>query len=205
MNIRHFKPVSIIVPYMFVLLTSCYPKSDVQDLYNRQAALEAREEALQANIDNLSKELEASLSQINQNVVKLESNQQKLTLDLQSMKMDTAIAEREMEREESRKNAKGPKADHDKSKPPVNTPEFLYSRAAASYEDGQYEDAILEYQKLIDTYPRDKRVPEAYLKQGLSLINLGRKQEAKYFLNALIDKYPNSKEAQVARNKLNSI
>ena len=90
-------------------------------------------------------------------------------------------------------------------KTPANTPEFIFSKADANYSDGQYEDAILEYQKLIDTYPKDKRVPAAYLKQGLSLINLGRKQEAKYFLNTLIDKYPDSKEAQTARDKLKTI
>lgn len=205
MNIRHYNPVSIIVSSLFILLAGCYPKSDVRDLQTRQTALEAREEALQANIDKLSKNLEESLSEINQNVVKLEINQQKLALDVQSMKMNNTIAERRIGKVENNKNAGSSKTGEDKAKPPVNTPEFLYSRAATSYEDSQYEDAILEYQKLIDTYPRDKRVPDAYLKQGLSLINLGRKQEAKYFLNTLIDKYPNSKEAQTARKKLDAI
>jgi TolA-binding protein len=205
MNIRYFKPVSIIIPSLLIFLAGCYPKSAVKELSDKQVALEAKEEALQANIDKLTRDLETGLSQINQNIAKLDSNQQKLALDIETMKKNNTMAEKRNGQAETKKNASSSKADQVKSKTPINTPEFLYSRAAASYDDGQYEDAILEYQKLIDTYPRDRRVPEAYLKQGLSLINLGRKQEAKYFLNTLIDKYPNSKEAQTARQKLDTI
>jgi TolA-binding protein len=205
MNIWQFKPFSIIVSSLLILLSGCYPQSDVQDLYDRQAALASKQADLEAKIDKLSNDLEAGLSQINQNIDKIESSQQKLALDFQAMKMNNAITERRIEQTETRRTTKNSKSAQAKPKTPANTPEFIYSRAAASYEDGRYEDAILEYQKLIDTYPKDKRIPEAYLKQGLSLINLGRKQEAKYFLNTLIDKYPNTEEARTAREKLKTI
>ena len=68
-----------------------------------------------------------------------------------------------------------------------------------------YEEAILEYQSLIDVYPRDSRVPLAYLKQGLSLMKLNKNEEAKLFLQTLVDKYPNSPEADEARKKISEL
>ncbi|MGI9553502.1 MAG: tetratricopeptide repeat protein, partial [Thermodesulfobacteriota bacterium] len=64
---------------------------------------------------------------------------------------------------------------------------------------------ILEYQGLIDVYPRDSRVPLAYLKQGLSLMKLNKNEEAKLFLQTLVDKYPNSPEADEARKKISEL
>lgn len=199
MKITSLKPISVITPLILIILAGCYPKTDeIQELYERQASLEAK-------IDKLTQEMETGLSGISQDIDKVEANQQKLALDVQILEMKNAAAAEQNGKTDARKNVKNGKNSQGKQKPPANTPEFLYSRAASNYSDGQYEDAILEYQKLIDTYPKDKRVPEAYLKQGLSLINLGRKQEAKYFLNTLIDKYPNSREAQTAREKLKTI
>jgi TolA-binding protein len=43
------------------------------------------------------------------------------------------------------------------------------------------------------------------LKQGLSLVNIGRKEEARIFLQTLIDKYPQSEEAKVAQQKLKEL
>jgi len=190
------KPISVIAPFILIILAGCYPKTDeIQELYERQTTLEAK-------IDKLSQDLEAGLSGINRNISEVEANQEKLAQDVQTLEMKKAAAAEKTGKAENRKNTKTGQV---KPNHPANTPEFIFSKAAANYNDGQYEDAILEYQKLIDTYPRDKRVPEAYLKQGLSLINLGRKQEAKYFLNTLIDKYPNSREARTAREKLKTI
>ena len=199
MKITRLKPISVITPLILIILAGCYPKTDeIQELYERQASLEAK-------IDKLTREMETGLSGISQDIDKVEASQQKLAQDVQILEMKNAVAAVNTGKTEARKNVKNGKSSQAKPKAPANTPEFIYSRAAASYDDGQYEDAILEYQKLIDTYPKDKRVPEAYLRQGLSLINLGRKQEAKYFLNTLIDKYPNSREARTAREKLKTI
>ncbi|MCL4245182.1 MAG: tetratricopeptide repeat protein, partial [Candidatus Dadabacteria bacterium] len=141
----------------------------------------------------------------------VESGQAKLARDIESMKVRNVVLKEKVDKVAAKKSAKKAKpasataAEAAKKVPSSNTPEVIYSRAVKSYNNGKFEDAILEYQRLIDTYPNDKRVPEAYLRQGMALINLGRTQEAKFFLNALIDKYPNSSEAQTAREKLNTI
>ena len=199
MNITSLKPISVIVPLMLIILAGCYPKTDgLQELYERQTALEAK-------IDKLSQELETGLNQISQDMDRVEGNQTKLAGDMLALKEKDTAADKRADKVPGKQNSKNSKSTEYKPKSPSNTPGALYTKAVTNYNDGRFEDAILDYQKLIDTYPRDKRVPEAYLKQGLSLINLGRKQEAKYFLNTLIDKYPNSQEAQTAREKLKTI
>ncbi|MEK6224635.1 MAG: tetratricopeptide repeat protein, partial [Thermodesulfobacteriales bacterium] len=70
---------------------------------------------------------------------------------------------------------------------------------------GEFEEAILEYQKFIDSYPKDDRVPLSYLKQGFSLIEIGREEEAKLFFQTLIDKYPRSEEASTAKEKIREL
>ncbi|MEM7007665.1 MAG: tol-pal system protein YbgF [Thermodesulfobacteriota bacterium] len=80
-----------------------------------------------------------------------------------------------------------------------------YWIAESYYRQGEFEEAILEYQKFIDSYPKDDRVPLSYLKQGLSLIEIGREEEAKLFFQTLIDKYPQSEEAKTAKEKIREL
>ncbi|HML96429.1 MAG TPA: tetratricopeptide repeat protein [Thermodesulfobacteriota bacterium] len=190
---------------LLFFLSGCYSnKEAVQELYDRQTALEAR-------MEELIKDVDAVLSKMDADIQAVESSQAKLARDIESMKEKNVVLKQKVDKVVAKKAAKKDKAASAsaaaaaKKEPPSNSPAMIYSRAVKSYNDGKFEDAILEYQRLIDTYPTDKRVPEAYLRQGMALINLGRKQEAKYFLNALIDKYPNSSEAQTAREKLNTL
>ena len=191
---------------LLFLLTGCYTdKEAVQELYDRQTVLETRMEQLVKDLDTILARLDADIQAV-------ESSQAKLVRDVESMREKNVNLKKEMEKAAAKKPAKkdskpdaAAAAPEAKKQPASNTPEVMYSKAVKSYNNGKFEDAILEYQRLIDTYPNDKRVPEAYLRQGMALINLGRTQEAKFFLNALIDKYPNSSEAQTAREKLNTI
>src|SRR5574341_2509159 len=86
--------------------------------------------------------------------------------------------------------------------PPAKSPDDLYRTAESYYREGKFEEAVLEFQRFIDTYPQDSRVPPSYLKQGLSLIKLGRQEEAKFFLETLVDKFPESEEAKIAKEEL---
>ena len=65
-----------------------------------------------------------------------------------------------------------------------------------------YERAILEYEKVIKNFPDGNKVAGAYLKQGLSFEKLGEKANARLILNQLIEKFPESNEASIARKKL---
>ena len=70
------------------------------------------------------------------------------------------------------------------------------------YNEQQYEKAILEYEKVVTTFPKGNKVPYALLKQGLSFQQLGDKTSARLFLQQVIRDYPNTNQARVARSKL---
>ena len=74
--------------------------------------------------------------------------------------------------------------------------------ADSYYRDKWYEKAILEYQKVIEKYPKGNKVPAALLKQGFAFSNLGEKANARLLLKELIKKYPSSHEAKIAEDKL---
>jgi tol-pal system protein YbgF len=73
------------------------------------------------------------------------------------------------------------------------------------YHEKWYEKAILEYQKVIEDYPKGKKTPSALLKQGLAFLNLGDNANAGLILKELIRKFPDSSEANVAKNKLKTL
>ncbi len=72
------------------------------------------------------------------------------------------------------------------------------------YREKWYEKAILEYQKVIENYPKGNKVPASLLKQGLAFYSMGDKANARLILNELITKYPHSREAKIAAKKLKS-
>ncbi|GAB6142860.1 tol-pal system protein YbgF [Desulfocicer niacini] len=77
--------------------------------------------------------------------------------------------------------------------------------ADSYYRDKWYEKAILEYQKVIETYSTGNKVPAALLKQGYAFANLGEKGNARLILKELIRKYPGAGEAKIAAEKLDAL
>jgi len=73
------------------------------------------------------------------------------------------------------------------------------------YKERQYEQAILEYQTVIEKYPKSNKVRASLLKQGFCFANLGDNENAKLILKELVEKHPNSSEAQIAAKKLQSM
>jgi tol-pal system protein YbgF len=73
------------------------------------------------------------------------------------------------------------------------------------YREKWYEKAILEYQKVIENYPKGNKTPGALLKQGLAFLNLDDKANARLILKELIRKFPDSNETNVAKNKLKTL
>ncbi len=65
-----------------------------------------------------------------------------------------------------------------------------------------YKKAILHFSKVQETSATHSRTPQSLLKIGLSFQKLKMKAEAKNFFNELIEKFPKSPEAKMARQKL---
>lgn len=73
------------------------------------------------------------------------------------------------------------------------------------YRERWFEKAILEYQTVIEKYPKGNKVPAAMLKQGMAFLQLGDEANARLVLRELQRKYPESSEAKVGTAKLNEL
>jgi tol-pal system protein YbgF len=65
------------------------------------------------------------------------------------------------------------------------------------YAKKDYEKAILEYEKVMVKYPEGDKVPAALLKQGLAFLELGDKANARNLLRRVMDRYPQSEQADM--------
>ena len=73
------------------------------------------------------------------------------------------------------------------------------------YLKKDFEKAILEYEKAIAKYPEGDKIPAALLKQALAFLELGDKANARNLLRRLIERYPQSDQAEMAKKKLETI
>lgn len=69
----------------------------------------------------------------------------------------------------------------------------------------KYQEAIREYQIVIDNYPRNQKVPLAMQNQAFAYSTLGQMTKAKELLVELIENYPVSPEAEQARDDLQKL
>lgn len=69
----------------------------------------------------------------------------------------------------------------------------------------EFDQAILEFDVVRRQYPDGDKVPAALLKQGYAFAELGDRVDARLILQEVIDRYPQSQEAQKARNKVISL
>ena len=70
---------------------------------------------------------------------------------------------------------------------------------------GQFEQAILAYQNVMKKYGKGNKVPGSMLRQAIAFYEIKDKTSAKLLLNKLIKQYPKSKEADIAKKKLEII
>ncbi len=68
-----------------------------------------------------------------------------------------------------------------------------------------YRRAILEFRKVVDKYPFGNRVPHAFLRIGLAYLALGDRDRAAENLETVVQAFPKSDVATVARATLSEI
>ncbi len=73
------------------------------------------------------------------------------------------------------------------------------------FREKLYEKSILEYQKVIEKYPKGNKVPAALLKQGYAFQSLGDKVNSRLIFEELVRKHPNTSEAKAASDKLKEL
>jgi TolA-binding protein len=60
----------------------------------------------------------------------------------------------------------------------------------------------LEYEKAVTKFPESSKIPAALFKQALAFLELGDKTNARNLFKRLIDRFPHSEQAQMAKKKL---
>jgi tol-pal system protein YbgF len=80
-----------------------------------------------------------------------------------------------------------------------------YYQAEIEYRAGKYPAAIKLYDKVLDQYPDNNKVPVSHLHKGQALIAQKQTDAGVRELRALIQRFPNSPEAMSARSKLNGM
>jgi len=70
------------------------------------------------------------------------------------------------------------------------------------YKEENYEEAILAYEEAIKKYPQGNKTPDALLKQALCFRALGDNTSSKIIFQRVIEQYPESPQAEIARREL---
>lgn len=103
---------------------------------------------------------------------------------------DTGVA-REMYEEYARRWPSDPK-----------TAEARYRSAQISFGQKHWREALLAYGKVAEDFPRSDLAPDAMLGAADSMVKLDMKDDAKAVLHQLVSKYPKSKGATRAKERL---
>lgn len=72
----------------------------------------------------------------------------------------------------------------------------------AYYDQGQYEQAIINYDKVVQKFPDGDKVPSALLKEAFSFAAMGDNMDAKILLKKIMADHPGSEQAAIAKKKL---
>jgi tol-pal system protein YbgF len=81
----------------------------------------------------------------------------------------------------------------------------LYWIGECNFSQKKHEEAIEQFNELILNYPRGDKIPAAYLKKGLSLAELGKKEEALSVFKLLVSKFPLEEETKIAQQKIKEL
>ena len=73
------------------------------------------------------------------------------------------------------------------------------------YLQGNYAQAIEEYNKCIERYPSGNKLAAAQLKKGYALLALDQKAAGVRELRSLIQRFPATHESELARQKLKTL
>lgn len=77
--------------------------------------------------------------------------------------------------------------------------------AETYYGEKDFEAAILAYEAVLKKYPKSEKAVGALLKQGFAFTEMGDKKTGKTILDKVIELYPASREAELAKKKIDEI
>ncbi|MBW1645811.1 MAG: tol-pal system protein YbgF [Deltaproteobacteria bacterium] len=73
------------------------------------------------------------------------------------------------------------------------------------YSLSEFAQAVTEFKRLLKEYPRSQKVPDSLVKIGMSYQAIGIGEKARKYYQRVIDKFPQSPAAALARKKLKEL
>lgn len=156
--------------------------TDFRQLYGRVEAVESQ---LQSKKDNeYVKSLETKVQQMETKMALLETTVADLHAKSKAAAHQAAVAQA-----------------------PTVFPKAAGALDAANthFDNKKWEDAILAYEEYRKKYPKGDDYGLATYRIGLSFQGLGLKEDAKAFFKEVVEKFPKSKEADLAKTKLKKL
>ena len=83
-------------------------------------------------------------------------------------------------------------------------PNVIFWLAVCYEANGEAQKAVTAYHDISTAFPKHTRVPLALLRQGTTFLKLGDREPARLTFKKIVAMYPKSKEAEVAKQKLQS-
>lgn len=77
--------------------------------------------------------------------------------------------------------------------------------AELAFKEGNFQEAVTNYDQVLQNFPTGNKAPSADLKKGFALIELGKKDDGIVELRHVIERYPRSNEALQARDRLRKL
>jgi tol-pal system protein YbgF len=81
----------------------------------------------------------------------------------------------------------------------------LYWIGECHYSLGRFAEAIDDFNDLILNYPQSDKIAASYLKKGLALAELKKRNEALAVFRLLVSKFPLEEEAKIAQEKIKEL
>jgi tol-pal system protein YbgF len=81
----------------------------------------------------------------------------------------------------------------------------LYWIGECYYSQKMYQEAVNTFTELIDNYSDGDKIPDAILKKGFALIEMGNQSEGISVLKELVSRFPLSEEASLAQQKIREV
>lgn len=82
------------------------------------------------------------------------------------------------------------------------TPDAYFWLGESHFFLGDYDRAILAYKDVAGRFPSHAKAPQAMLKIGYAYEKLNDPNNARFYLQALLDEYPGSESANLAKEKI---